>query len=198
MSDTVLAPPPLILASTSRYRRELLQRLGLPFTVQAPGVQEDHRKESPTDRARRLAAAKTEAVAKRYPAAMVIGSDQVAVCGDLILDKPGTPERARAQLAQLSGSTAHFHTAVAVRSHDAGFNASHLDTVTVVFRELSAAEIAGYVERERPLDCSASLRSEGVGVALLSRIDSHDPSSLIGLPLIWLAGVLREAGYALF
>ena len=192
------SPPPLILASTSRYRRELLGRLGLPFTALAPGVDEAHRKESPIERAVRLAAAKAEAISLQNPGALVIGSDQVAACGDLILDKPGTPERAREQLAGLSGQTALFHTAVALRRQETSFRVDHLDTVSVVYRELSAAEIAGYVERERPLDCSASLRSEGLGIALLSSIDSRDPTSLIGLPLIWLSGVLRQSGYHLF
>ncbi|HTY51022.1 MAG TPA: Maf family nucleotide pyrophosphatase [Steroidobacteraceae bacterium] len=193
-----MTAPALILASTSRYRRELLGRLGIPFTALAPGVDEAHREESPTDRAVRLAAAKAEAVALQNPGALVIGSDQVAACGDLILDKPGTAERAREQLTRLSGHTALFHTAVALRRHDTGFRVDHLDTVSVAYRELSAAEIAGYVERDRPLDCSASLRSESLGVALLSSIDSRDPTSLIGLPLIWLAGVLRQCGYRLF
>ena len=191
--------PPLILASTSVYRRELLERLGLVFTVEAPEVDEGHLSgEPPTERALRLAAAKAEAVALRHPSAVVIGSDQVASAGGVILDKPGTVERAHQQLKHLSGSQARFHTACAVRWHNTGFSVNHLETVTVGVRELSAAEIENYVAREQPLNCAGSFKSEGLGIALFSRIESEDPTALVGLPLIWLAGALRQAGYSLF
>jgi septum formation protein len=191
--------PPLILASTSPYRRELLERLGLPFAVEAPDVDEAHLAgEPPTERALRLAAAKAEAVAVRHPGSVVIGSDQVAAAGGVILDKPGTAERACRQLKHLAGSQARFHTACAVRWHNTGFSVNHLDTVTVAVRDLSAEEISAYVAREQPLNCAGSFKSEGLGIALFSRIESEDPTALVGLPLIWLAGALRQAGYRLF
>jgi len=191
--------PPLILASTSPYRRELLERLGLPFAVEAPDVDEAHLAgEPPTERALRLAAAKAEAVALRHPGSVVIGSDQVAAAGGVILDKPGTVERACQQLKHLAGSQARFHTACAVRWHNTGFSINHLDTVTVAVRDLSTDEIAAYVAREQPLNCAGSFKSEGLGIALFSRIESQDPTALVGLPLIWLAGALRQAGYRLF
>jgi len=191
--------PPLILASTSPYRRELLERLGLPFAVEAPDVDEAHLAgEPPTERALRLAAAMAEAVALRHPGSVVIGSDQVAAAGGVILDKPGTVERACQQLKHLAGSQARFHTACAVRWHNTGFSINHLDTVTVAVRDLSTDEIAAYVAREQPLNCAGSFKSEGLGIALFSRIESQDPTALVGLPLIWLAGALRQAGYRLF
>jgi septum formation protein len=191
--------PPLILASTSPYRRELLERLGVPFAVEAPDVDEGHLAgEPPTERALRLAAAKAEAVALRHPGAVVIGSDQVAAAGGVILDKPGTVERACQQLKHLAGSQARFYTACAVRWHNTGFSVNHLDTVTVAVRDLAVEEIAAYVAREQPLNCAGSFKSEGLGIALFSRIESEDPTALVGLPLIWLAGALRQAGYRLF
>jgi len=195
-----LSPQPsLILASTSPYRRELLERLGLPFTVEAPEVDEAHLAgEPPTERALRLAAAKAEAIALRHPTAVVIGSDQVAAAGGVVLDKPGTAERACQQLKHLGGSQARFHTACAVRWHNTGYSVNHLESVTVTVRDLTAAEIAAYVEREQPLNCAGSFKSEGLGIALFSRIESEDPTALVGLPLIWLSGALRQAGYRLF
>jgi septum formation protein len=191
--------PPLILASTSPYRRQLLERLGLPFTVEAPDVDEAAVPgEIPTERALRLAAAKADAVSERHPGAVVIGSDQVAAAGAEILDKPGTVERACEQLKHLSGSQARFHTACAVRWHNTGFCVNHLQTVTVTVRDLSPEEIHGYVSREQPLNCAGSFKSEGLGIALFSRVESEDPTALVGLPLIWLAGALRQAGYSLF
>ena len=191
--------PPLILASTSPYRRDLLERLGVPFAVDAPDVDEAHLAgEPPTERALRLAAAKAEAVALRHPGAVVIGSDQVAAAAGVILDKPGTVERACQQLKHLAGSQARFYTACAVRWHNTGFSVNHLDTVTVAVRDLTTEEIAAYVAREQPLNCAGSFKSEGLGVALFSRIESEDPTALVGLPLIWLAGALRQAGYRLF
>ena len=191
--------PPLILASTSPYRRDLLERLGVPFAVDAPDVDEAHLAgEPPTERALRLAAAKAEAVALRHPGAVVIGSDQVAAAAGVILDKPGTVERACQQLKHLAGSQARFYTACAVRWHNTGFSVNHLDTVTVAVRDLTTEEIAAYVAREQPLNCAGSFKSEGLGIALFSRIESEDPTALVGLPLIWLAGALRQAGYRLF
>ena len=191
--------PALILASTSPFRRELLDRLGLTFAVEAPEVDEALVPgEPPTERALRLAIEKAESVAVRNPGAVVIGSDQVAASGGLILDKPGTVERACRQLRHLSGSQAKFHTACAVRWQNTGFNVNHLETVTVAMRELTAGEIESYVAREMPLNCAGSFKSEGLGIALFSRIESEDPTALVGLPLIWLAGALRQAGFSFF
>ena len=192
------AQPPIILASTSPYRRALLERLGLAFAVESPGVSEEHAQgEAPSDRAVRLAAAKAQVVADRYPNAVVIGSDQVAAADGAVLDKPGDHERACAQLARLSGKSASFHTACSVVCQAAGLSDAHLDTTRATFRRLSREEIERYVARERPFDCAGSFKSEGLGIALLARIESEDPTGLIGLPLIWLAGALRRAGYRL-
>jgi septum formation protein len=190
--------PRLILASTSPYRRQLLARLAVDFEVVAPEVSEDHLAgESPTDRALRLATAKAQAVSARYPQALVIGSDQVAACGADVLDKPGDARRCREQLERLSGHTAHFYTACVLQGTRAGPPLAHVDTTTVVFRELSASEIERYVARERPFDCAGGFRAEALGIALFDCIESQDPTALIGLPLIWLAGALRAAGLQL-
>ena len=194
----VSPPPALILASTSRYRRELLARFGLPFEAEAPRVQETALAgELPMDRAVRLALAKAQAVAARHPQALVIGSDQVAAGADGVLDKPGDAERARAQLARLSGTTARFYTACTLIRSDAGVRLAHLDTTTVRFRRLSEAEIERYVARDEPYDCAGGFKVESLGIALMESIDSSDPTALIGLPLIWLAGTLRSAGLPL-
>lgn len=188
----------LILASTSRYRRELLERLDVPFEVVAPGLTEEHRPgESPADRALRLATGKAQAVSARHPEALVIGSDQVAAAGPEVLDKPGDAARCRAQLGLLSGRTAYFYTACVLLGTSPPLHAAHLDTTTVMFRTLSPAEIARYVEREQPFDCAGGFKVEASGIALFDCIESQDPTALIGLPLIWLAGALRAAGYSL-
>jgi len=186
--------PPLILASTSRYRKELLERLRLPFTAESPAVDETAvAGESPAALAERLAEAKARAVAARHAGhVVVIGSDQVAACAGRRLGKPGTPDRAREQLAAASGQVVVFHTAVAL-VHRGGVE-RHRDQTRVRFRSLSPAEIARYVEIESPLDCAGSFKSEGLGVALFETIDSEDPTALVGLPLIWLAAALRRAG----
>lgn len=190
--------PQLILASTSPYRRELLARLAVDFVAVAPGVDEEHRAaESPADRALRLAAAKAQSVGARHTEAVVIGSDQVAACDGEILDKPGDAARCREQLARLSGHTAHFYTACVLLGARAGLHLAHVDTTTVLFRALTSSEIDRYVERERPFDCAGGFRAEALGITLLECIESQDPTALIGLPLIWLAGALRAAGYQL-
>jgi septum formation protein len=187
--------PPLILASTSRYRRELLERLRLPFEVIAPGVDESRRDgETPAALARRLALAKAEAVAARRPDAVVIGSDQVADLDGEAIGKPGTHERAVEQLTRLSGRTAIFQTALAVVQHASGFAASELAPVRVQFRTLGAAEIEHYLRIEQPYDCAGSAKCETLGIALLDAIESDDPTALVGLPLIRLARLLRAAG----
>jgi septum formation protein len=192
------ALPTLILASTSPYRRALLERFGLPFEALPPQVPEHHLPgEAPAERARRLADAKAQALAATHPQAIVIGSDQVASAGDTVLDKPGDARRCAAQLASLSGATARFHTACTVLGVQAGFARAHVDTTTVHFRVLSGAEIARYLERERPFDCAGGFKAEGAGITLFERIESQDPTALIGLPLIWLAQTLRAAGFEL-
>ena len=188
----------ILLASTSPYRRELLARLGLAFEAVAPGVDEAPRAhELPVDRALRLAHEKAASVAARHPEAIVIGSDQVAACGERVLEKPGDAARAREQLALLSGRSARFYTACALLAPRPGPHLAHVDTTTVSFRSLSGEEIARYVERDRPFDCAGSFKAETLGVTLLEAIDTQDPSALIGLPLIWLAGALRSAGFPL-
>jgi septum formation protein len=187
---------PLILASTSPYRRMLLERLAVPFTLANPGVDEAHAAgEAPRERASRLAAAKAQAVAERHPEAIIIGSDQVAAAGARALDKPGSAERAREQLAALSGTSAVFHTACAIRA-PGGLRAAHVDETRVVFRALVPEEIDRYVAREQPLDCAGGFKAEGLGIGLFERIESRDPTALIGLPLIWIAAMLRQLGHA--
>lgn len=185
----------LILASTSPYRRALLERLQVPFEVVRPEVAESHfAGEPPAERAMRLARAKAQAVSARYPQGLVIGSDQVAAAGDGVLDKPGDAAGCRAQLAALNGGTALFHTACAVLGASGHFDLAHLDTTTVVLRKLSPEQIERYITREQPFDCAGGFKAEGLGIALFDRIQSTDPTVLIGLPLIWLSGALRQAG----
>lgn len=189
-----LQPPrPLWLASTSRYRRSLLARLGVEFQVEAPDTPEQRLPgEAPAAVAQRLALAKARAVAERHPDALVIGSDQVCALGDFILGKPGDAAAARAQLAAQSGRVVTFHTAVALVGIAAGYSRQHVDETRCVFRQLGAAEIAEYVDLEAPLDCAGSFKIEGRGIALFERVESVDPTALVGLPLIWVARALRE------
>ncbi|MDW2981105.1 Maf family nucleotide pyrophosphatase [Rhodanobacter sp. KK11] len=191
-------PPRIVLGSTSRYRAELLQRLLPDFEQTAPGTDETPLPdEEPAARALRLAIAKAEAVARNRRDALVIGSDQVAELDGLILDKPGTVERARAQLAASSGREVHFHTALCLLDARDGRRHTHVDHTRVRFRALGAAEIARYIEREQPLDCAGSFKCEGLGISLFEAIESRDPSALVGLPLIALARLLRMAGIEL-
>jgi septum formation protein len=191
-------PAPLVLASTSSFRRELLQRLRWPFEVASPGVDEAHRPgESPPARAARLALAKAAAVAATRPDAVVIGSDQVAVCGDVVLDKPGDVARCRQQLTLLSDRSATFHTAVAVLCRTRSFQDCFVDVTEVQFRPLSSAEIDRYIAVDKPFQCAGSFRSESLGVTLFARMDCSDPTGLVGLPLIRLAASLRAAGFHL-
>ncbi|MDM0018609.1 Maf family protein [Variovorax saccharolyticus] len=185
----------VILASTSRYRLELLTRLRLPFEVQAPEVDETPlANETPRALAERLALEKARAVALRFPEAIVIGSDQVADLAGEPLGKPGDHARATAQLRRMRGQTLIFQTAVAVVCHATGFEARDLAPVRVVFRELGDAAIEQYLQAEQPYDCAGSAKSEGLGIALLESIDSDDPTALVGLPLIRTARMLRAAG----
>ncbi len=188
-------PRQLVLGSTSVYRKDLLSRLGLPFDVVSPQVDETPLTgESPRDLALRLALAKARAVAQAHPDAVVIGSDQVADLGGVPLGKPGTHERAVAQLMRMSGQTVVFQTAVAVVCQASGYADVALAPVSVKFRHLSAHDIENYLQREQPYDCAGSAKSEGLGIALLERIDSDDPTALIGLPLIRTCHLLRSAG----
>ena len=189
---------PVVLGSTSRYRRELMERLRLPFSVSAPNVDETPwPDESPRDLAVRLALAKAKAVAAQHPGAVVIGSDQVADLAGQALGKPGEHARAVAQLRQMRGKTVIFQTALAVVCLDSGFEAVDLAAVRVVFRDLSDEEIESYLQAEQPYDCAGSAKSEGLGIALLESIDNDDPTALIGLPLIRTARLLRQAGVKL-
>ena len=185
----------LLLGSTSPYRRELLARLRIPFEVAAPEVDETaYPSETPKQLACRLAMAKARAVAARFPSHVVIGSDQVADLDGLALGKPGDHARAMLQLQQMRGQTVVFQTAVAVVCRDSGFAQMDLAQVQVKFRELSDAQIEAYLLAEMPYDCAGSAKSEGLGIALLERIDNDDPSALVGLPLIRTCRMLEAAG----
>ena len=189
----------LVLASTSRYRRELLTRIAPRFRVMAPQVDETAQaNETPAALVARLAEAKARAVAVLCPGALVIGSDQVADLDGAIVGKPDNVENAQSQLAASSGREVVFHTAVCLLDARVSPPRVHaaVDTTRVRFRTLGAGEIARYVAREAPLDCAGSFKSEGLGIALFERIDSQDPTALIGLPLIVLCRLLREAGIA--
>ncbi len=191
-------PPSIILASTSRYRRELLNRLQLTFTVHAPDVDEAPLAgERPADLAIRLAQAKAQVVAAQFPNSVVIGSDQVADLHGAPLGKPGNHARAVEQLRAMRGQTVIFQTAVAVVWQAQGFSKHDLAAVRVQFRSLQDAEIEDYLRREQPYDCAGSAKSEGLGIALLEKIENDDPTALIGLPLIRTCALLRAAGIAI-
>ncbi len=195
MTSSPQAARPLILGSTSRYRHELLSRLGIAFEAVAPQVDETPGPgEHPADLALRLALAKARDVANRYPQAVVIGSDQVADLHGEPLGKPGTHERAVAQLTRMSGRTVVFQTALAVVCLESGFEECEIAPVRVVFRTLGEAEIDRYLRAEQPYDCAGSAKSEGLGIALLESIDNDDPTALVGLPLIRTCRLLRSAG----
>lgn len=185
--------PPLILASTSRYRLELLSRLRMPFAVVAPSVDETPQPgESPAALALRLALSKARAVSVQRPGAVVIGSDQVADLDGEAIGKPGDHARAVSQLRRMSGRTVVFQTAVAVAAGT--FERTSLAAVRVRFRALADRQIERYLELERPYDCAGSAKAETLGIALLESIESDDPTALIGLPLIRTCELLRAAG----
>ncbi len=199
MPSTPISPPAhaprLILASTSAYRRELLGRLRWPFDVVSPGVDETAlAEETPPALATRLALAKAMVVAAQNPAAVVIGSDQVCDLRGEALGKPGSHERAVAQLTRLSGQVATFHTAVAVVCVQRAFTALHLAPVRVRYRQLSALDIEAYLRLDTPYDCAGSAKCETLGISLVESIESDDPTALVGLPMIRTAAMLREAG----
>ena len=190
--------PAVVLASSSRSRRALLERLGIRFGQDAPRIDESALPgESPRDLVLRLAREKAVAVSDAHPAAIIIGSDQVAVRGDDILGKPGDRDTAIEQLLESSGQEVRFLTSVYVLDSRTGHTEQHVDVTTVRFRALTPQLVAKYVDRDRPLDCAGSFRAEGVGIALFKEINSQDPTALIGLPLIWLTGVLPGLGVAL-
>ncbi len=197
----MLASPKLILASTSLYRRQLLERLKIEFRCEKPEVDETPRaSETPRALAKRLAREKSVAVARRFPSTWVLGGDQVADHAGQIIGKPGSLAAARAQLLAFSGSTVAFYSAICL-SRCASENDQvpdikpYLDTTSVKFRRLNLVEIDTYLRCEPALDCAGSFNSEGLGITLLDRIDSIDPTALIGLPLIKLAAMLREVGF---
>ena len=190
-------PRQLVLASTSRYRKELLGRLGLPFECAAPHVEERALPgEAPADTALRLAVLKADAVAARFPRALVIGADQVATCDGATLDKPGNHANAARQLAALSGRSARFDTALVVLDARSRARYARVVPCVVHFRRLSGAQIEEYLRREQPYDCAGSAKSEGLGIALIARIEGDDPTALVGLPLIALTDLLAQAGMA--
>jgi len=185
----------LVLASTSRYRKDLLERLGLAFETAAPGVDEAALPdEAPADTALRLSVLKAESLRTLYPDALIVGSDQVASCGGARLGKPGNHENAVRQLRSLSGKTAQFDTAVSLLDTRTSQIESRLVPCLVVFRTLADASIEAYLRREQPYDCAGSAKAEGLGIALIARMETEDPTSLIGLPLIALTEMLERAG----
>jgi len=185
----------LVLASTSRYRRALLERLGIPFSVADSGVAEEARPgEAPEGTARRLAGAKSLAVANRFRDALIIGCDQVAVANGEVLGKPGTHENAVRQLRSLSGREAVFYTAVCVHNTSDGASRFRMVPSRVTFRKLDDAAIDRYLAREQPYDCAGSAKAEGLGIALIAKMEGEDPSALVGLPLIALVDLLQEQG----
>jgi septum formation protein len=201
MPDSPKSPPRLILASSSPYRRELLERLRVPFDVAVPAIDETpHAGETPEATALRLAEAKARAVAKSFSsdnAVLVIGSDQVATYDGLQIGKPGTHDKALAQLQAMRGREVLFHSALCLFDSHSGA-AQTVDVVTrVQFRDLPDAALEGYLRAETPYDVAGSAKSEGLGIALLEAIHSDDPTALIGLPLIALSGMLLTAGYPL-
>lgn len=187
---------PLLLASSSPYRKALLQRLGLPFTCASPDIDETPvNGETGPDLALRLASEKARALARNYPEHWIIGSDQVACLPDgSLLNKPGNHEDALAQLKRSSGQRVEFHTGLALLDTGSGQLQSHCERFTVHFRQLTDPEITAYLHKEQPYDCAGSFRMEGLGIALFSKLEGDDPNSLIGLPLIALTSMLRDWG----
>jgi septum formation protein len=191
-----LAAPPIVLASSSPYRRELLQRLLDTVRSVSPGCDETPReREPPGELVRRLALGKAEAVAKKHRDALIIGADQVAVLDARVLGKPGNHRNAVEQLLQSSGKTLSFLTAACVLDPASQQRHEHTDVTLVRFRRFDAGLAAAYVRHDEPYDCAGSFRIEGAGCVLFESVSTDDPTALIGLPMIWLAGVLRELGY---
>jgi len=197
MTQSVSQSSPLILASSSRYRAYLLARLRVPFETVASGIEEKPQaRETPESMDERLAKAKASHVASRHPQRWVLGSDQVAVCDGRILGKPGTRERAIEQLGLLSGRLVAFYSAIALVHHAGGHHLAAADVTSVQFRRLLPDEITRYVDAEHVLDAAGSFISEGLGISLCARIDTQDPTALIGLPLISVRQLLMQAGFS--
>ncbi len=191
--------PRLILGSSSPYRRELLERLRLPFEVAVPDIDETPQDgETPEATALRLSLNKAQAIAQRHPGALVIGSDQVLTLDGRQMGKPGTHDKAREQLRLMRGRTATFHSALCLLDGRTGQPQLADVQTRVTMRDLSEAEIDAYLHLEKPYDVAGSAKSEGLGIALLSRVESDDPTALVGLPLIALTTMLRQAGYPFF
>lgn len=190
-----MSHPPLILASTSPFRRSLLERLGVPFTTAAPEVDETRRPgEPPRELVLRLAQTKAGAVAPKHPDGLIIGSDQVACIDDVVLGKPGDRERAVDQLMRASGREVAFHTGLCLLNAATGRTQTCCEPFRVHFRSLTRTRIEGYLDRERPFNCAGSFKSEGLGIALFERLDGDDPNALVGLPLIRLITMLESEG----
>ena len=188
----------LILASSSPYRKLLLDRLHLNFKIVSPAIDEAPLEGEPPDQlVKRLAWEKAGIVSAMHPGAVVIGSDQVAVFDGQVIGKPGTTEKAITQLRHFSGKNVQFMTAVSIRCLDSGFDSSTLQVTNAAFRRLNDAEIRRYVDLDRPLDCAGSFKSEAAGITLLESMQSDDPTAIIGLPLIAVSALLREAGFTL-
>lgn len=184
-----------MLASSSPYRKEILARLGMPFAVDAPAIDEHTVPgEAPEAMVRRLALAKAMAVATRHAHALVIGSDQAAVYDGILVGKPGNHEAARAQLRRISGKVATLHTGIVLLDTDSGRAQADVIPFRVAFRTLTDVQIDRYLALERPFDCAGSVKSEGLGIALLERFDGDDPTALVGLPLIRLVDMLAREG----
>lgn len=191
----IMPYPPLILASTSPFRRSLLERLQVPFTTASPDADETrHPGEPPQDLVLRLAYAKANAVAPMHPDALIIGSDQVACIDDKVLGKPGNRERAVEQLTQASGREVVFYTGLCLLNATTGRSQASCEPFRVYFRRLSEARIEGYLDRERPFDCAGSFKSEGLGIALFDHLEGDDPNALVGLPMIRLIAMLESEG----
>ncbi|MDE0420975.1 MAG: Maf family protein [Gammaproteobacteria bacterium] len=194
-ADATVEPLPLVLASSSRYRRELLERLGIPFAVDSPDIDETPNPgESARELVTRLSLAKARVVARRWPRALIIGSDQAATFAERILGKPGTVQAAVRQLLAFSGRRVDFLTGVVVLNSATDRFRSAVDITTARFRTVSASEVLRYVEEDKPLDCAGGIRFEGLGPLLLNGVDTADPTAAIGLPLIALGALLRAEG----
>ena len=188
----------LVLASTSPFRKSLLEKLAVPFITDAPHTDETPHADEPPERlVRRLAEAKARDVASRHPDALIIGSDQVACVEGRVQGKPGSRENAIAQLSQASGRAVNFHTGLCLLDSATGRAQVTVEPFTVHFRSLARDQIAHYVDHERPFDCAGSFKSEGYGITLFSALEGRDPNSLIGLPLIALVEMLKKVGIAL-
>jgi septum formation protein len=191
----IMSYPPLVLASTSAFRRALLERLEIPFTTATPNVDETMQpEETPRDLVLRLALAKARSVAPSHPNALVIGSDQVACLDGRLLGKPGDRARAIEQLTHSSGREVVFHTGLCLLNTSTRRAQSHCEPFRVHFRTLTREQIEGYVDRERPFSCAGSFKSEGLGIALFERLEGNDPNALVGLPLIVLIRMLESEG----